>query len=95
MTERYEYLPHPLLRRRVRDVTSGIEGELMAVISEDVSDSVHPLWVDLAYVRGPSGREFSTAVDNIESADLPPGSPHLTGRHEPDRRGDGRAPEHP
>ncbi|MFE7096103.1 hypothetical protein [Streptomyces erythrochromogenes] len=73
MTDRYEYVPHPLLRHRVRDVASGIEGELMAVITEDVSTSLHPYWVELAYVRGPSGREFSTAVDNIESAEPPPG----------------------
>ncbi|MFC9823012.1 hypothetical protein ACFWG6_19115 [Streptomyces erythrochromogenes] len=73
MTDRYEYLPHHLLRRRVRDIASGIEGELMAVINEDVSHSVHPHWVELAYIRGPSGREFSTAVANIESAELHPG----------------------
>ncbi|MFE3608682.1 hypothetical protein [Streptomyces goshikiensis] len=24
-------------------------------------------WVELAYIRGPSGREISTAVDNIEA----------------------------
>ncbi|WP_405423005.1 hypothetical protein [Streptomyces erythrochromogenes] len=73
MTDRYEYLPHHLLRSRVRDIASGIEGELMAVINEDVSNSVHPHWVELAYIRGPSGREFSTAVDNIEPAELHPG----------------------
>ncbi|MFE6906824.1 hypothetical protein [Streptomyces erythrochromogenes] len=66
MTDRYEYLPHPLLRHQVRDVASGVEGELMAVINEDVSNSARPHWVELAYIRGPSGREFSTAVDNIE-----------------------------
>ncbi|RST15091.1 hypothetical protein [Streptomyces sp. WAC05950] len=73
MTEGYEYVPHPLLRRSVRDVASGIEGELMAVVNEDVSTSVHPHWVELAYIRGPSGREFSTAVDNIEPAEPHPG----------------------
>ncbi|MFE1831324.1 hypothetical protein [Streptomyces yangpuensis] len=73
MAERYEDLPHRLLRRRVRDIASGIEGELMAVINEDVSNSIHPRWVELAYIRGPSGREFSTAVDNIEPAELHPG----------------------
>ncbi|MFC9296109.1 hypothetical protein ACFTWH_12185 [Streptomyces sp. NPDC057011] len=71
MTERYEYLPHPLLRRRVRDVASGVEGELMAVVCEDVSDSGRRHWIELAYIRGPSGREFSTAVANIESAAHP------------------------
>ncbi|MFD3874503.1 hypothetical protein [Streptomyces sp. NPDC058623] len=66
MTERYEYLPHPLLRRRVRVIASGAEGELMAVVNENVSDTVVERWVQLAYVRGSSGREFSTSVDNIE-----------------------------
>ncbi|MFD9084134.1 hypothetical protein [Streptomyces erythrochromogenes] len=73
MADRYEYVPHPLLRHRVRDVASGVEGELIAVINEDVSNSAHPHWVELAYIRGPSGREFSTAVDNIESTGAVPG----------------------
>lgn len=67
MAERYEYLPHPLLRRRVRDLASGVEGELMAVVNQDVSDSIRQHWIELAYIRGPSGREFSTAVANVES----------------------------
>ncbi|WP_240804028.1 hypothetical protein [Streptomyces sp. A0592] len=45
----------------------------MAVVNEDVSNSVHPHWVEPACIRGPSGRELSTAVDNIESAELHPG----------------------
>ncbi|MFG2877422.1 hypothetical protein ACGFYU_20920 [Streptomyces sp. NPDC048337] len=69
MPERYEYLPHRLLRHRVRDIASGAEGELMAVIHEDVSDSVVcERWVELTYIRAKSGREFSTLVDNIEPA---------------------------
>ncbi|MCX5196932.1 hypothetical protein OOK31_24055 [Streptomyces sp. NBC_00249] len=69
MTEQYEYVPHQLLRRRVRDIASGTEGELMAVINEDVSDSAaYERWMMLAYIRGASGREFTTAVDNIEPA---------------------------
>ncbi|WP_412077076.1 hypothetical protein ACLF6K_19050 [Streptomyces xanthophaeus] len=73
MSERYEYVPHRLLRRRVRDIASGAEGELMAVINEDVSDSaMRERWVELAYVRGASGREFTTAVGNIEPADKQP-----------------------
>ncbi|MFB6620608.1 hypothetical protein ACFCV9_41390, partial [Streptomyces sp. NPDC056367] len=68
MPERYEYVPHPLLRHRVRDVASGVEGELMAVINENVSTSVvREHWVELAYIRGPSGREFCTAVANVDS----------------------------
>ncbi|MEV7526694.1 hypothetical protein [Streptomyces sp. NPDC091371] len=74
MTERYEYLSHPLLRRRVRDVASGVEGELMAVVNENVSNSVRQHWMELAYIRGPSGREFATAVANVESA-VCPGAP--------------------
>ncbi|MFE1412688.1 hypothetical protein ACIGFK_33220 [Streptomyces sp. NPDC085524] len=73
MTERYEYVPHRLLRRRVRDIASGTEGELMAVINENVSDSVaHEHWMKLAYIRGASGREFTTAVDNVEPAGYQP-----------------------
>ncbi|MGP3687728.1 hypothetical protein ACTVZO_24070 [Streptomyces sp. IBSNAI002] len=68
MTERYAYVPHRLLRRRVRDVASGVEGVLMAVINENVSNTAHEHWMELAYVRTASGREFSTAVDNIEPA---------------------------
>ncbi|MEU8838203.1 hypothetical protein AB0D97_03595 [Streptomyces roseus] len=64
----FEDLPHELLRQRVRDIASGVEGELMAVVRVDVSDSpVRERWVRLAYVRGPSGREISTAVANIEA----------------------------
>lgn len=69
MRERYEYLPHRLLGRRVRDVASGIEGELMAVINENVSDSAaYEYWMKLAYIRGSCGREFSTSVDNVVPA---------------------------
>ncbi|MFC9297067.1 hypothetical protein ACFTWH_17975 [Streptomyces sp. NPDC057011] len=69
MPEQYAHLPHRLLRRRVRDLASGAEGELMAVVHENVSDSVvYERWVELAYIRGMSGREFSTRVDNIEPA---------------------------
>ncbi|MFJ9338308.1 hypothetical protein ACIRP0_03315 [Streptomyces sp. NPDC101733] len=68
MTERYAYVTHDLLRCRVRDVASGAEGELMAVINENVSDSVREHWMRLAYIRGPSGREFVTAVGNVVPA---------------------------
>ncbi|MFE3559942.1 hypothetical protein ACFXKW_34550 [Streptomyces sp. NPDC059193] len=73
MSERYGYVPHRLLRRRVRDIASGIEGELMAVVNENVSDSaVREHWVELAYIRAASGREFTTAVGNVEPAATPP-----------------------
>ncbi|MEU3407730.1 hypothetical protein ABZ766_27820 [Streptomyces sp. NPDC006670] len=69
MTERYEYVPHRLLRRRVRDIASGAEGELMAVINENVSDCLtYERWMELAYIRGASGREFTTAVANVVPA---------------------------
>lgn len=69
MSERYEYVPHRLLRHRVRDIASGAEGELMAVIHENVSDSiVHERWMELAYIRDASGREFTTAIRNVEPA---------------------------
>ncbi|MGW2270003.1 hypothetical protein [Streptomyces yangpuensis] len=69
MDEQYHYVPHRLLRRRVRDIASGVEGELMAVINENVSGTHIERWVKLAYVRGPSGREFTTSVGNIVPAD--------------------------
>ncbi|MFD9477874.1 hypothetical protein [Streptomyces nojiriensis] len=69
MTERYEYVPHRLLRHRVHDVASGTQGVLMAVINENVSDSDHPHWMELAYIRAACGREFTTAVSNVEPAE--------------------------
>ncbi|MGE7385949.1 hypothetical protein ACQKM2_10795 [Streptomyces sp. NPDC004126] len=68
MSERYEYVPHRFLRRRVRDVASGVEGELMAVINENVSDTGIDRWMELAYIRGASGREFTTAIANVVPA---------------------------
>ncbi|MFB6822935.1 hypothetical protein ACFCXA_15230 [Streptomyces virginiae] len=68
MSDRYEYVPHRLLRRRVRDIASGIEGELMAVINENVSDAGVERWMELAYIRGASGREFTTSIANVQPA---------------------------
>ncbi|MEU3725543.1 hypothetical protein [Streptomyces sp. NPDC031705] len=68
MSEQYEYVPHRLLRKRVRDIASGVEGELMAVVNENVSDTGIERWMELAYIRGASGREFTTAVGNVEPA---------------------------
>lgn len=68
MSELYEYVPHRLLRRRVRDIASGVEGELMAVINENVSGVGIEHWMELAYIRGASGREFTTSVANVEPA---------------------------
>ncbi|MFI1284686.1 MULTISPECIES: hypothetical protein [unclassified Streptomyces] len=69
MSEQYEYVPHRLLRRRVRDIASGVEGQLMAVINENVSDAGIEHWMELAYIRGASGREFTTSATNVEAAD--------------------------
>ncbi|MFD7262068.1 hypothetical protein [Streptomyces sp. NPDC059874] len=68
MPEAYEYVTHPLLRRRVRDIASGTEGELMAVVNENVSTTAIDRWVELAYIRGTNGREISTAIGNVEAA---------------------------
>ncbi|WP_405981048.1 hypothetical protein [Streptomyces sp. NBC_00158] len=85
MSECYEYVPHRLLRRRVRDIASGVEGVLMAVINENVSDSaVYERWMELAYIRGASGREFTTAATNVEPApDQPRTAVGLRGRTPP------------
>ncbi|RKT06036.1 hypothetical protein BX286_4072 [Streptomyces sp. 3211.6] len=68
MSEQYEYVPHRLLRRRVRDIASGVEGVLMAVVNENVSDTGAEYWMELAYIRAASGREFTTAVANVQPA---------------------------
>ncbi|MGW6842991.1 hypothetical protein [Streptomyces sp. NPDC054958] len=68
MSDRYEYLPHRLLRRRGRDIASGVEGELMAVVNENVSSAGVERWMELAYIRAASGREFTTSVANVEPA---------------------------
>ncbi|AZM88309.1 hypothetical protein [Streptomyces sp. W1SF4] len=84
MSEQYEYVPHRLLRRRVRDIASGTEGVLMAVVNENVSDTGIERWMELAYIRGASGRELTTAVDNVQPAQDQP----QTARR---RRDEGRA----
>ncbi|MFE2323570.1 hypothetical protein ACFXD5_06550 [Streptomyces sp. NPDC059385] len=68
MPEPYEHMTHPLLHRRVRDIASGVEGELMAVVNENVSPTGIERWVKLAYIRRSNGREISTAVGNVEAA---------------------------
>ncbi|MEU8839869.1 hypothetical protein AB0D97_12170 [Streptomyces roseus] len=68
MTDHYEDVRHRLLGRRVRDIPSGTEGELVAVTDENVSDGGAARWVRLAYVRDGSGVEFTTAVGNIVPA---------------------------
>ncbi|MEW2140325.1 hypothetical protein AB0892_27660 [Streptomyces sp. NPDC005409] len=68
MPEVYEYVPHRLLRQRVRDIASGAEGELMAVVNENVGSVGFERWAWIAYIRGSSGREFTTAVANVQAA---------------------------
>lgn len=69
MPDLFEYQDHPLLRRLVRDVASGTEGELMAVVRQEVR-RVHgdAEYAPIAYIRMPSGRELTTSVRNIEAA---------------------------
>ncbi|WP_282696847.1 hypothetical protein [Streptomyces sp. CC208A] len=57
------YEQHPLLRRKVRDIPSNGEGELMAVTHELHDDG---RVVRIAHIRPASGVEWSTAVDNIQ-----------------------------
>ncbi|MEU8774417.1 hypothetical protein [Streptomyces sp. NPDC048606] len=65
----YTAMDHPFLRRRVRDIACGAEGELMAVVREKVGrHDGQAFYATLAYIRMKSGREFSTAVTNIEAA---------------------------
>lgn len=61
-----EHLPHALLKRSVRDIASGIEGVLMAVVHENVAVGDGYLWADIAYIRpARGGRETTTAVANV------------------------------
>lgn len=63
-------VPHPLLRQQVRDIASGTEGTLMAVLVENTAAVGLPeRWAEIAYVRpAGGGRELTTAVSNIEAA---------------------------
>ncbi len=58
---------HPLIGQLVRDVASGTEGLLMAVVVEEVATHDGTHWTRRAYIRPRSGgRELPTAVNNIE-----------------------------
>lgn len=58
---------HPLLGCLVRDVASGTEGRLMAVVLEEVATHAGPRWTRRAYIRPETGgRELATAVANIQ-----------------------------
>ncbi|WP_086822786.1 hypothetical protein [Streptomyces sp. NRRL B-24572] len=58
------YEQHELLGRRVRDIASRGEGELMAVTHEVHSDG---RVVRVAHIRPASGVEWSTAVGNVQA----------------------------
>ncbi|MFD4740635.1 hypothetical protein ACFWNQ_25205 [Streptomyces virginiae] len=63
-----QHVPHALLNRPVRDIASGTEGILMAVVHENVG-TLGDHWVDIAYIRpARGGVELSTAVANIKAA---------------------------
>ncbi|MCX4808848.1 hypothetical protein OG594_46160 [Streptomyces sp. NBC_01214] len=63
---------HPLLGHRVRGIASGIEGEMVAVVREEVATHTGPRWTRHAYI-GPEagGRELPTALGNIEPLEAP------------------------
>ncbi|MFJ4781245.1 hypothetical protein [Streptomyces sp. NPDC088762] len=57
---------HPLLGHLVRDLASGTEGRLMAVVLEEVDTLVGPRWTRRAYIRpAAGGTELATAVGNV------------------------------
>lgn len=59
---------HPLIGRLVRDIASGTEGRLMAVVREDLPTHTGvPRMSRRAYIRPTAGGvELTTAVDNVE-----------------------------
>ncbi|MFI9746766.1 hypothetical protein [Streptomyces sp. NPDC052494] len=59
------YEQHPLLNKKVRDIASRGEGELMAVTHELHSDG---RVVRVAHIRPANGIEWSTALDNLQPA---------------------------
>ncbi|MFD3326790.1 hypothetical protein [Streptomyces sp. NPDC058701] len=59
---------HPLLGSLVRDIASGTEGELVAVVREEVPTHRGSCWSRRAYIRPVGGgTELPTALDNIEA----------------------------
>lgn len=65
------YEEHPLLNTRVRDVASGGQGLLTAVVHELYGDG---RVVRIAHIRPASGVEFTTVAENV----LPAVSTHIT-----------------
>ncbi|MER5482903.1 hypothetical protein ABT024_06765 [Streptomyces sp. NPDC002812] len=68
MADPFEKVDHPLLGQHVRDVASGTEGKLVAVVREEVRRIYgEPTYAPIAYIRMASGRELTTAAANIEA----------------------------
>lgn len=59
---------HPLIGRLVRDIASGTEGQLVAVVREDLpTHSGTPRTTRRAYIRPTAGGvELATALANVE-----------------------------
>ncbi|MER6445488.1 hypothetical protein [Streptomyces venezuelae] len=58
---------HQWIGRTVRDVASGTEGELTAVVNEKKHNHLGQFTgVRLAYIKKADGRELPTAAANIE-----------------------------
>ncbi|WP_327302919.1 hypothetical protein OG730_04440 [Streptomyces sp. NBC_01298] len=69
MADPVEQLDHPLLGQPVRDVASGTEGKLVAVVQEVVRRVYgEAVYAPIAYIQMASGRELSTAAANVEAA---------------------------
>jgi hypothetical protein len=65
----FGHLPHPWIGHTVRDIACNQTGQLTAVVQEPAGfASDRPLPPRLAYIRGASGVEWSTAVSNLELA---------------------------
>lgn len=68
MADPFEKLDHPLLGQPVRDVASGTEGKLVAVVRQEVRRAFgEPTYAPIAYIRMASGLELSTAAANVEA----------------------------
>ncbi|MFI8105476.1 hypothetical protein [Streptomyces sp. NPDC086023] len=57
---------HPWLGRRVRDIASGTEGRLMAVVREEIATHTGTHEARRAYIRPEAGgRELPTSPENL------------------------------
>lgn len=66
-TDSFGHEDHKWIGRTVRDIPSGTEGELTAVVHEKKRNHVGQLTgVRLAYIKKADGLEFPTAATNIE-----------------------------